>query len=63
MATTSWRLVFAHQAVVDQDAGELVAHRLVDQQRGDRGIHAARQRADHLALADLPADLFDHLAR
>ena len=48
-------------AVVDEDAGELVADRLVDQHRGDRGIDAAGEAADHLALADLGADLFDRL--
>jgi hypothetical protein len=49
-------LVLAHQAVVDEDAGQLVADRLVDQHRGDGGIDAARQPADHPALADLRAD-------
>ena len=50
------RLVLPHQAVVDEDAGELVADRLVDQHRGDRGIDAAGKAADHPALADLLAD-------
>ena len=45
-----------HQAVVDEDAGQLVADRLVDQHRGDRRIDAAGQAADHPALADLGAD-------
>ena len=40
-------LAGAQQAVVDEDAGELVADRLVDQHRGDRGIDAAGQAADH----------------
>ena len=53
------RLARAHQPGVDEDAGELVADRFVDQHRGDGGIHAARQAADHLALADLLADLLD----
>ena len=57
------RLVLAHQAVVDKDAGELVADRLVDQQGGDRGIDAARKRADDALVADLLADRFDRLAR
>ena len=45
--------------MVDEDAGQLVADRLVDQHRRDRGIDAARQAADHPALADLVADLGD----
>ena len=49
-------LALAHQAVIDEDAGELVADRLVDEHRGDRRIDAARQAADHPALADLRAD-------
>ena len=49
------------QAVVDEHAGELLADRLVDQHRGDRGIDAAGQAADHPALADLRADLLDRL--
>ena len=49
------------QAVVDEHAGELLADRLVDQHRGDRGIDAARQAADHPALADLRADFLDRL--
>ena len=55
------RLVLAHQAVVDEDAGQLVADRLVDQQGGDRGIDAARQAADDLPVADLLADRLDRL--
>ena len=55
------RLVQPHQAVVDEDAGELVADRLVDQHRRDRGIDAAGEAADHPPLADLLADLADHL--
>ena len=39
--------------MVDEDAGELVADRLVDQHRRDRGIDAAGEAADHPALADL----------
>ena len=39
-------LVRAHEAVVDEDARELVADRLVDEQRGDRGVDAARERAE-----------------
>ena len=54
-------LVQPQQAVIDEHAGELVADRLVDQHRGDRRIDAAGQAADHLALADLRADLLDRL--
>ena len=48
------RLVLAQQAVVDEDARELLADRLVHEQRGDRRVDAARQRAQH-ALASRPA--------
>ena len=50
------RLVLAHQAVVDEDAGQLVADRLVDQQRRNGTVDAARQRADDALVADLFAD-------
>ena len=60
--TTSLRLVEPQQAVVDEDAGELVADRLVDQHGGHRAVDAARQPADDAPLADLGADLGD-LAR
>ena len=49
------------QAVIDEHAGELLADRLVDQHRRDRRIDAAREAADHPALADLRADLLDRL--
>ena len=49
------------QPVIDEHAGELIADRLVDQHRRDGGIDAAGQAADHFALADLSADLFDRL--
>ena len=42
-------LVGAHQAVVDEHAGQLVADRLVDQHRRDRAVDPARQAADHPA--------------
>ena len=45
--------------MIDEDAGELVADRLVDQHRRDRGIDAAGQPADHLAAANLRADRLD----
>ena len=47
------RLVLAQQPVIDEDASELVADRLVDQQRRDGGIDAARQPADDAALCPL----------
>ena len=49
-------LVQAQQAVVDEDAGQLVADRAVDQRRGDARIDAAGQAEDHLVVADLLAD-------
>ena len=52
-------LVEPQQPVIDEHAGELVADRLVDQDRGDGGIDAAGQPADHPALAYLRADLLD----
>ncbi len=52
-------LVEPQQAVIDEHAGELVADGFVDQHRGDGGIDAAGQAADHLALADLLADFLD----
>ena len=55
------RLALAKQSVVDEDAGQLVADRLVDQHRRDRAVDAAGQTADHLAGADLGADLLDRL--
>ena len=47
-------LVLAQQAVIDEDARELVAHRLVDEERRDRRVHPARERAQH-ALRPRPA--------
>ena len=46
-------LVRAHEAVVDEDAGELVADRLVDEQRGNRGVDAAGERAEDALEPDL----------
>ena len=45
--------------MVDEHAGQLLADRLVDQHRRDRAVDPARQAADHLALADLLADVGD----
>ena len=55
------RLVQPHQPVVDEDAGELVADRLVDQHRRDGGIDAAGEPADHPPPPDLFADALDRL--
>ena len=49
-------LVLSHQPVVDEDAGELVADGLVDEQRRDRGVDAAAEAADDLRVADLRPD-------
>ncbi len=54
-------LVQPHQAVVDEDAGQLLPHRPVDEQRRDRGVDAAGEAADHPPLADLGADRLDLL--
>ena len=60
-------LVRAQQAVVDEDAGELVADRLVHEQRRDRRVDAAGEPADHALRADLRPDpldlLLDHRRR
>jgi hypothetical protein len=53
------RLAGTQQAVVDEDAGELLADRLVDQHRRHRRVHAAGQAADHPRVADLLAYAFD----
>ena len=54
-------LVLAHQAVVDEHAGQPVADRAVHEQRGDRGVDAAGEAADRPAVADLRADPRDLL--
>ena len=54
-------LPVAEQPVVDEDTGELVADRLVDQHRRDRGIDAAGEATDHPALADFLPDPLDRL--
>ena len=53
------RLARAQQAVVDEDAGQLVADRLMDQHRGDRAVDPAGQAADHPSAAHLGADAAD----
>ena len=53
-------LVHAHEAVVDEDAGQLIADRLVDEDRGDRRIDPAAEAADHPLASHLRADFGDH---
>ena len=50
------RLVAAQDAVVDEDAGELIADGAVDQRRGDGGVDAAREPADDAGRPHLGAD-------
>ena len=52
-------LVGAHQAMIDEHAGQLVADRFVDQHRRDRAVDPARKAANHPAVADLLANLGD----
>ena len=52
-------LALPQQAVVDEHAGELRADRLLHECRGDGGVDPARQRAEHVAVADLAADGVD----
>ena len=52
-------LVLAHQTVVDKDARELIANCLCHERRSNRGVHAARERKQRLAGADLFTDLPD----
>ena len=47
------------QAVVDEHAGQLVAHRALHQRRRDRRVDTAGQPADHPAIANLLADQGD----
>ena len=49
-------LVETHDAVVDEDARQAIADGAMDEQRGDRRIHAAAQPAHHAPVADLLAD-------
>ena len=50
-------LVFAQDAVVDEDAGELRANGLVNEDGGDGGIDSAGEATDDVAVADLLANL------
>ena len=55
------RLVGAHQPVVDEHAGQLVADRLVDEQRRHGRVDATGEAADDALRADLRADPLDLL--
>ncbi len=54
-------LAGAQQAVIDEDAGELVADRALHERGRDRRVDAAGQPADHLLAADLRTDRVDLL--
>ncbi len=57
----AFALVAAEQAVVHEDADELVADGLVDKRSGDGGIDAAAEAADDFGVAHAPADALDRL--
>ena len=52
------RLAFAHQAGIDEDAGQLRADRLMQQHRHHGTVNAARKAADHPLDADIRHNLF-----
>ena len=47
------RLVAAKKTVVDEDADQLIAERLVHEQRGDGAVDAAGEAAEHPLTANL----------
>ena len=51
------RLAFAHEALIDEHAGELVANRLVQQKGEGGGINASRESQQHPLIADLGAHI------
>ena len=53
------RLALAHQAVVDVDAGELVAHGAMHQRGRHRRVDPARERTDHPSRSNAVANLGD----
>ena len=61
----AFRLVLAEQAVVHEDAGELVADGLEDERGGHGGIDAAGEAEDHVrgtdGLADFRHGAFDEV--
>ncbi len=52
-------LVLPHQAVVDEHARELLPDGAMDEQRGDGGVDASGEPADHVPLPHLLADQRD----
>jgi hypothetical protein len=54
-------LVLPHQAMIDEDAGQLLADGFMDEDRSDGGIDTAGEAANHPALADLVANAVDRL--
>ena len=52
-------LVFAHETVVHENAGELIADSLAQKRRCNGGVYAAGERKQHLAVADLAAYALD----
>src|SRR5664280_276889 len=54
-------LVLPQHTIVDEDAGQLIANRAMHQFGCNRGIHAARQTANHAALTDRLANAGDGL--
>ena len=53
--------ILAQQAMVDENAGELIANGAMDERRGDRGIDTAGQAEDDFLAAHLFADAGDGL--
>lgn len=58
-------LALAQKPVIDEDADEVVADRLVDERGAHRAVHAAREPEQHFLVADLSTDgvnlLFDEI--
>ena len=52
-------LILSEEAVIDEDARQLLADRLREQDRRHGGVDAARKRTERLARADLLAQGFD----
>src|SRR5438270_8621246 len=48
----------AEQSVIDEDAGQLITNRFVQQGRDHRGIDSAAEAKYHLIVADLSPDTF-----
>ena len=56
------RLALAQEAVIDEDAGERIADRLMNQHGGDGAVDAAGKAAEHASRADLMAYRCNRLA-